>query len=61
MAGSCKGCTERVLGCHARCERYAAYKEELEKAKHRRWEETIALDDKQRVIYKIMKSGKWKK
>ena len=24
MAGSCKNCLERVLGCHAHCPRYAA-------------------------------------
>lgn len=61
MANSCKGCTDRVLGCHGTCERYAVYKEELEKAKQRRWEDNIALDDKSRVIYKILKAGKWKK
>lgn len=22
----CKGCTERILGCHSTCEKYAKYK-----------------------------------
>ena len=29
MNGCCFGCTDRAMGCHGRCDRYAA-----EKAKH---------------------------
>lgn len=27
MCGPCKGCQDRVIGCHATCERYMAWKE----------------------------------
>lgn len=26
----CKGCTDRYLGCHDKCESYKAYKKELD-------------------------------
>lgn len=26
----CKGCTERTLGCHSRCEKYAKYKAQVD-------------------------------
>lgn len=26
----CKGCSERVLNCHSRCDKYKAYKQKLE-------------------------------
>ena len=29
MKSSCMNCTDRVLGCHSHCERYARYKEEV--------------------------------
>lgn len=29
----CKGCGDRAEGCHGRCERYAAFKEENRKRK----------------------------
>ena len=31
MSGACKGCTERHIGCHSNCERYAADVEERAK------------------------------
>ena len=29
--GTCKDCTRREIGCHAFCEDYKAFKEEMEK------------------------------
>lgn len=26
----CKGCTERTLGCHSRCARYAEYRKKID-------------------------------
>lgn len=31
--GSCKGCTDRYVGCHDRCESYKSAKAEYEKKK----------------------------
>ena len=28
----CKGCTDREVGCHAKCERYAKYRKPFDKA-----------------------------
>lgn len=61
MTAPCKGCESRVVGCHGGCEKYIVYKAEMEKAAQRRAEEKIALDEKLRVVYKILKSSKWKK
>lgn len=33
MSSSCINCTERVLGCHSSCERYASYKSKNEQIK----------------------------
>ena len=32
----CKGCNVRVIGCHAICMRYAAYRDELEEKREKR-------------------------
>ena len=37
----CKGCNVRVMGCHAICMRYAAYREELEQKREKRRAELI--------------------
>lgn len=29
----CKDCTDRVLGCHGHCEKYAAFRAETERVK----------------------------
>lgn len=29
----CKGCTDRCVGCHSKCEKYAEFKAELERLK----------------------------
>ena len=31
----CKGCTERHEGCHSHCERYMAFRKELDETKKR--------------------------
>ena len=30
VTNACQGCTERRLGCHSECERYAIYREHME-------------------------------
>ena len=37
----CKGCNVRVMGCHAICMRYAAYREELDDKREKRRAELI--------------------
>ena len=34
MLNPCKNCSERQLGCHGKCEKYAAWKTERDKAKN---------------------------
>ena len=31
MIVPCRGCADRVVGCHGNCEKYAAFKAEIEK------------------------------
>lgn len=33
----CKGCADREIGCHGKCERYAAFKEENARVNHERY------------------------
>lgn len=42
----CKGCWDRKLGCHGRCERYAEFRKKLEKAN----EQLIAENEIDRYI-----------
>ena len=57
--GPCKGCSERYVGCHGKCERYGSWKGErdallaemnAEKAKHQ-----IAVNYVQRNKLKVAK------
>lgn len=36
MTQCCYQCPDREIGCHSVCERYAAYREEVEKARKQR-------------------------
>lgn len=33
VQATCKGCTERVVGCHEKCEKYIAYKKKHDEEK----------------------------
>lgn len=35
MDCACQGCTERVVGCHGTCEKYAEYRQALSNRKKR--------------------------
>ena len=35
----CKGCEDRVPGCHGGCEKYRAFREELDRKKEERLDE----------------------
>lgn len=37
----CRTCTERVLHCHAKCERYAGYRKNVEEIAAKREQERI--------------------
>lgn len=53
MTPPCKECTDRELGCHGRCERYAAFREEREELIKRR----AAMNDtiRNEAIHKTIK------
>ena len=62
MCAPCKDCSERACGCHAKCEKYAAFRVEADKARERREYEknadvakSIAINHvkKRRMNYKI--------
>lgn len=48
----CLGCTDRYVGCHSKCEKYKAYKEEMAK-----FDETV---NKSREKYSNYVSYKYK-
>lgn len=39
MVCPCKGCKERYLGCHSKCDGYSKWKEHLKRVKSNRSEE----------------------
>lgn len=41
MENNCYKCQERYVGCHGKCEKYKAYKVELEKENEKRREEQL--------------------
>lgn len=44
---SCKGCTERYVGCHSSCEKYIAEKAENDRIKDlsQKWQKGYSLSD----------------
>ena len=54
----CKGCSERYLGCHAGCERYAEYRVKKDKETARRRAES---DANEMVIRACIRSRRVKK
>ena len=59
MCAPCKGCSERECGCHAKCERYAAFRLEADKARERREYEKNADVAKSIAINHIKKRTRW--
>ena len=41
-AAPCYGCADRTVGCHAECEKYATWREEVKAANKRRREDNRA-------------------
>jgi hypothetical protein len=41
ISTSCKGCTSRYVGCHAHCERYAAFRRERDAARKKALYDTL--------------------
>ena len=54
MTPPCKGCTERYVGCHGKCEKYAAWQSKHEKAKQRQREELDAIDNRIRGLERML-------
>ena len=54
LRNACYNCTERHVGCHSTCEKYAEYQKELEKGK-KLYDECRRND-----IYEIKKACRYK-
>lgn len=58
----CKGCSERVLNCHSRCDKYKAYKQKLEENRAKVNAETEIMqfnrDVKQRIVKETIRKSK---
>lgn len=50
----CLGCTDRAVGCHSRCDKYAAYRAEVDKVHA----EKIKRRDNDYVDYSLRKISK---
>lgn len=50
MLAPCKGCKDRVLGCHSDCERYLEFSRENERIKEQRRKDSDLLSRKKRVL-----------
>ena len=57
MTPPCKDCTERNLGCHGKCGRYAAYKQEREQIRKAKMDEHY----ESAAVLRAMKLHKWQK
>jgi hypothetical protein len=60
----CRGCTERILLCHGRCERYQAWKTEYETTKNEYQTKHPKIDFPRamlRHVYRRMKEGRMRK
>ena len=55
MAGPCKNCTNRKLGCHGSCEAYISFKKEKEEEKKERQNESLYFDTKRRILIKQLR------
>ena len=55
MICPCKGCPERVVGCHGSCERYRAFSAECERIRQARYQAQIGY------YAKIDSVSEWKK
>ena len=60
MNNPCRDCPDRVIGCHAKCERHAAWKVEHEKAKEKHQEQLRALDTICRETYRMQRTRRKK-
>lgn len=64
MKPPCKGCPDRAMGCHGKCEEYAAFKAEREAELHARFlasEAKAATVDGFERVQRIQRSGKWRR
>lgn len=59
MSAPCKDCPERACGCHAKCEKYAAFRVEADKARERRGYEKNADIAKSIAINHVKKRTRW--
>lgn len=56
----CKGCTERTLGCHSKCQRYAEYRKQIDRLnKYRRNEKRCdALEIERKISIAVLHAKK---
>ena len=58
MKAPCKGCPDRAVGCHGKCEQYTAYREIMERERNRRRVEAQANDATARAVERVSRY-KW--
>ena len=58
MSGPCFSCPDRHEKCHAKCEKYIAYRKEVDKANERKAHDLDALSYQRDVRERIMKRRK---
>jgi hypothetical protein len=57
IKNNCKGCTERIIGCHSTCQSYLVFAEDCERVRENRRNEStynrylMECNDKARRIY----------
>lgn len=59
MTAPCKDCKRREIGCHGKCEEYAAFRARNERESARRREDTEGIDTVCRRVARIKGWYKW--
>ena len=59
MRCECKDCDKRTVGCHGKCEKYAAYREQMDRIKKLQAVESSADEVTSRAIRRTMGKYKW--
>lgn len=55
MNTPCRGCPDREIGCHGRCDRYAEYQAILDRERKKRYYAWLANEEKAKAIERTTK------
>lgn len=59
MKCDCRGCENRSIGCHGKCEKYAEFRARMERIKEQQAAESAANDATARAITRAVGKYKW--